>query len=170
MAEIPPPPMPPPPGMGLGPAQKAGLFGSKPAAQEPPSGLSDQLTTLAGRLRISEERMSEIRRKLLLIESNMLAGNKKSQTDIKIIQNDIMEVKHSMHVIEDKIITLIKELRMTAPKEDLQVLKRYIELWDPMKFVTREQLDKIIDERLTKPKEDRHNYDSPSSTITKPKV
>lgn len=167
MAEIPPPPMPPPPAMG---AQKGGLFGGKPPAQEQPSASTEQLTILAGRLRVSEERMSEIRRKLLLIENNMLAANKKTQTDIKILQNDIMELKHTMHNIEDRIITVIKELRMMAPKEDLQVLKKYIELWDPMKFITREQVEKMMDEKLGKHHEEKPNYDSPRSTITKPKV
>jgi len=167
MAEIPPPPMPPPPAMG---AQKGGLFGSKPAAQEQTSAANEQLTTIAGRLRVSEERMSEIRRKLLLIENNMLASNKKTQADIKILQNDIMELKHTMHNIEDRIIMVIKELRMMAPKEDLQVLKKYIELWDPMKFITREQAEKMMDEKLGKHHDEKPNYDSPRSTITKPKV
>jgi hypothetical protein len=170
MAEIPPPPMPPPPAMGTGAAQKGGLFGSKPAPQEQPSAATEQLTTLAGRLRVSEERMGEIRRKLLLIENNMLAANKKNQADIKILQNDIMEVKHTIHNVEDRIITVIKELRMMAPKEDLQILKKYIELWDPMKFVTREQVEKLLDEKLGKHHEEKPNYDSPRSTITKPKV
>jgi hypothetical protein len=80
------------------------------------------------------------------------------------MQTDLMEVKRTIQAVEDRIITIIKEIRLTARKEDIDVMKRYLELWDPVKFVTHEQVDKIVDEKLGKHEEPevKPNYDSPS--------
>lgn len=138
------------------PEQKSGfgLFGKpkEPASPSPAvSELTDKINNLAARLRISEERYGELRKKLTLIEQNMLVHSKKANTDIKAIDSEMTEIKHSITEVEDRIITIIKELRLTAKKEDVGVMKRYVELWDPTQFVTRDTVEKIIKEILGKP-------------------
>ncbi|HLF55015.1 MAG TPA: hypothetical protein VI612_04815 [Candidatus Nanoarchaeia archaeon] len=126
---------------------------------------SEQLNTIMARVRVSEERYGELRKKLLLVEQNMLGNHKKAMSEIKSLQAEINEVKRTMLAVEDRIITVIKEIRLTARKEDVDVLKRYLELWDPVKFITSEQVEKIIDEKLGRHKnevdEPPPRYDSP---------
>ncbi len=114
------------------------------------------LTVLSTRLRVSEERYGDLRRKLQLIEQNMLAHQKKAAMDSKNAQSDLLEIKKTVRVMEDRIIMAVKELQMTARKEDVDVLKRYIEMWDPLRFVSNDQVDKLIDEKLGKHTEDMH--------------
>jgi len=151
------------PGTAPTPAKK-GLFAPKTPPPAPESaGASDKLNILASRVRVSEQRTSEIRNKILMIEHNMLTNHKKALTEIKSLQTQIMEMKHSMTAVQDRIITVIKELRLMASKEDVGVMKRYVELWNPMKFVSVDQVDRIIDEKLGKRRElPPPNYDSPS--------
>jgi len=123
----------------------------------------EQVNLLAARLRVGEERYSELRKKSLVVEQNMLSSHKKAMTEIKTIQDEINELRRSMTAIEDKIITIIKELRLTARKEDIDVMKRYLDLWDPVKFVTNEQVEKIVDEKLGKKEAEKPpSYDSPT--------
>ena len=144
---------------------KKGLFTAKtPPPMPDVSGMTDQINAMAARVRIGEERYSELRKKLLVVEQNMLTNHKKAMSEIKALQTDIIELKRAIQTVEDRIITIIKELRLTARKEDIDIMKRYLELWDPVKFVTHDQVEKIIDEKLCKPEEQRipPNYDSPS--------
>lgn len=150
MPEEKPPTMPgervPPP-----PPQKKGLFGSKSAPPGPGpeiAGMTQQINNLAARIRISEERFSELRKKLNFIEQNMLQNHKKAMTDVKMLTEEITDMKGTMGNMEERIITIIKELRLTARKDDISVLKRYIELWDPVKFITADQAEKIAQEIL----------------------
>lgn len=83
---------------------------------------------------------------MLLLEQNMLSNHRRAMNEVKTIQDDIKTIKHSIQSLEDKIMTIIKELRLTASKEDLSVMKRYIELWNPVTFVTREHLDKALEQ------------------------
>ncbi|MBI4145916.1 hypothetical protein HY489_01110 [Candidatus Woesearchaeota archaeon] len=133
----------------------------------------EQVNLLQARLRVSEERAGETRKKILLIEQNMLTNQKKAMAEIKALQNEFNDLKRTIQTVEDRIIMVIKELRLTARKEDIDVMKRYIELWNPTKFVSIDQIDKIIDEKLGRHTEEQHapeskeelpghSYDSPS--------
>ena len=143
---------------------KKGLFSPKAPPPAPDvSGMTEKLNAMAARLRVGEERNSEIRKKLLVVEQNMLSNHKRAITEIKALQSDILEMKRTMHAVEDKIITVIKEIRLMAPREDVDVLKRYIDLWNPVNFVSQDQVLKMIDEKLGKHQEDKPpRYDSPS--------
>jgi hypothetical protein len=50
--------------------------------------------------------------------------------------------------MENRIIMIIKELRMSAKKEEVDGLKKYVELWEPVKFVTQNQVEKIVEEKV----------------------
>ncbi|MEM4263434.1 MAG: hypothetical protein QW666_00880 [Candidatus Woesearchaeota archaeon] len=132
------------------PSAGFGLFGSKPKPEAGPPQeiveLTEKVNNLAARIRISEERYVELRKKLTLIEQNMLVHSKKANVDIKTLNSEIIEIKQMITDVEDKMITLVKELRLTAKKEDVGIMKRYVELWDPTRFVTRETVENIVRE------------------------
>jgi len=139
------------------PPVKKGIFGgAKPAPGPSPEvmGLTEQINGLAARIRVSEERFNELRKKLLFLEQNMLSNQKKALAEIKLSNEDIDELRHKLEAVENSIVMIIKELRLTARKSDIDVMKRYIELWNPVKFVTADYAEKIArevaEERLAK--------------------
>ena len=121
------------------------------------TGLTEQMNGLAARIRVSEERFNELRKKMLFIEQNMLSNHKKALGDIKSANSEIDELRHKLESTNEKVITIIKELRLTARKNDVDVMKRYIELWNPVKFVTADQAEKIAREILQTPELDKQN-------------
>ena len=48
----------------------------------------------------------------------------------------------------EKMKMIIKELKLCSKSEDLTVLKKYIDLWDPVRFVTQNEVEKIIEEKI----------------------
>jgi len=168
MAEIPPPmgtlkpvgapPPPPPPGAIAGMPQKAPLAGPPPKkggmslfAKKPvaaPIGPSPELarivTTVSRRVRMMEERYENLRRKTQLLEDNLLVAQKKLFAEIKATTDDTLDFKEKMKDMQSKLLMLINEIHLLAKKEDIDVLKRYIEMWDPVKFVNRQQVERIV--------------------------
>ena len=114
----------------------------------PPPELLDQMNTLAARLRLSEERYVELRRKLVVIEQNMLANHKRVMTEVKTFQEEFSEARRVIREIEDRVIALIKEVQLAPKREDFEVLKKYIELWNPLRFATVDHVEKICREML----------------------
>jgi hypothetical protein len=129
-----------------------GLFGGgKP--QKGPEGpsagfLSQEISNLSTRLRVLEERSSNTKKKQEIVEQNMLSHRKKYVDDIDLLKEEIDEIRRQIKEIESRIIMIIKELRMSANKEDVEGLKRYVELWEPVKFVTQNQVERIVEEKI----------------------
>lgn len=131
---------------------KTGIFGKKPDVQElgPPARFSEDINTISARLKISEERYNDLRKKILLIEQNMISNHKKAMNEVKMLDSDIAELHNKINMIEERMILIIKELKLTAKKEDVDVMKKYVELWNPMRFATKDQVEKMIQENLNK--------------------
>ena len=116
----------------------------KKQTQAPPAGPSREFLELTARLRMMEERYNELNNKAELIEQNMLIKNKKITNEVRAFKEDLEKLRSEITEIKDKIITIINEIKLLARKEDVQVLKKYLEYWKPANFITRSQLDEEI--------------------------
>ncbi len=108
--------------------------------------LAQQVSNVATRLRVLEERSTNARKKVQLIEHNMLSNQKKIVDDIKLVHSEMDDLKHTITEVENKIILIIKEIRLLAKKEDVDTMMKYVEMWEPIHFVTQNQVEKITRE------------------------
>jgi len=135
----------------------SGLFGGGKPHPSPEgasvSFLSQEISSLSTRLRVLEERNSNMRKKQELVEQSMLSGRKKVSEEVSLVRDEIDEIKRTLVEVENRIIMLIKELRLTAKKEDVDTMTKYIEMWEPVNFVTQNQVEKIIREILDEEKQ-----------------
>ena len=46
-------------------------------------------------------------------------------------------------------IHFIKELELLAKKDDVEVIKKYLNYWEPMKFIQASQVEKVVKELLS---------------------
>ena len=138
---------------GLFGQKKINLFG-KPKQQPVQQGpaITEQINSLNGRLRVLEERLSNVNRKVEIEESNSIEKQKKINIEFKTLNSEIIEIKRTMESIQEKLNVITRELPNLAAKDELDVLKKYIEMWEPMHFVTRDELDKRLKEELLKNK------------------
>ncbi len=123
------------------------MFGHKEAlgpSVDNVNAISSELSLVNRRVRVLEERYNNLRRKSQLTEQNMLATNKKSITDIKALTTEIDDIKKEVDIIKSTIRQVIDELKKTAKREEVKVLSKYINLWEPIKFVTHEEVEKIV--------------------------
>lgn len=120
--------------------------GKKPMPQEGPIAPSIDLNTVIARVRLAESRVDEIRKMVDFVEENMLSNYKKLNQDIKQLRGELDEMRRTMSLVEDRIVTVIKEIRLLAKREDVEVLKRYLEMWNPVKFATIDHVREIVKE------------------------
>ena len=128
-----------------------GLFSQKP--QTPTineDAIFKEFNTISRKTRINEERIIGIRKKSQMIEHNMLSNQKKIINEIRFINDEMSSLKRELNDFKSKIISFSRELGESAKKQDLLVLERYINLWEPVNFVTKNEIDKIIEEKLQK--------------------
>lgn len=108
------------------------------------SDLLESINSISRRLRVIEERYSNLISKNQLTDQNMLANHKKLRTEIKAISQEITEIKSDLTHLNETSNLIIQELRECARKEDVEVLDKYLKLWEPVRFVTQSQVEKIV--------------------------
>ena len=119
------------------------------------SQMMDQLGNLTRRLKILEERASNMSKRLQLTDHNLIEGTKKLHSEIRTHTDELQDIRKQLREMEDKISLIIKEFRNVPRKEDMKILEKYVELWNPMDFVTRKQAKRIIGELLDKREAER---------------
>ena len=136
----------------------AGFFGGGKGPTEPTgpgpqtmSNVMDEVNNASRRVRVLEDRYQNIRAKITLIEQNMLENQKKTLVDLSSIQDDLLKLKRTISELDAKTNVIIKEIQLTAKKEDVEVLKKYLDLWEPVNFVTRNQVDRMINDAIEVP-------------------
>ncbi len=144
---IPEPTLPPPP-----PRRHEGILKLGHSQQEfsDLSGVTSDINAVSRRLRLLEEGFTNLRRFLQVIEENMISKHKHYSSEIKTIVSDINEIRKEMQDLKDKLMLVIKELQSLARKEDVRVLEKYINLWNPVKFVSHNEVEQIINDVLRK--------------------
>ncbi len=115
--------------------------GSKPDKQ---TELLMNLNDSSKRLKVLEDRYLTIRKKTQLTDQNMLEANKRFNSEIKAINDELVKLKIFMKEMNEKLDQLVSETSGIAKRQDLITLSKYVDFWKPMNFVTREQLEREI--------------------------
>jgi uncharacterized coiled-coil protein SlyX len=134
------------------PEKRAGLFSHLTAGKKldqstaPVVGadMTGQLRDFSRRLRILEERYASQRKNIHVMEHNMLTEHKKLQQQMRTVQQDFDDLKKQIYEIRQQFDMIGAALRDTAKREDVVVLEKYINLWEPLQFVTRNEVERLI--------------------------
>ena len=122
-------------------------------AQEQTYGIEEVLMDITSRVRTLEGKYNLLRDRVLIINNNMIEEYKKLLAELKGVNNNIKEIKGDIFKLKETIRHLVKETELYAKKEDVQFLEKYINLWNPMKFVTEEDVEKIIERHIQEKQE-----------------
>ena len=117
----------------------------------PPSP-SDQFSNLISRFRLIEDRQSNLQRKMHLMEENMLTSARDTRTELKLLHDELTELKRTIKGFEEFIEKVSSSLEDLATREEVKLIERYVNLLDPTNFISRKQLEReverAVEERL----------------------
>ena len=111
--------------------------------------LTAEVSSISRRLRILEERYSNLNKKTQVSEQNVLAVNKDLNHSIRAVGDGVVELKRELEDFRDKLKLVVLELKECAKQDEVMVLKKYIDLWELVNFPTRQEVERIMDEKLT---------------------
>jgi predicted nucleic acid-binding Zn-ribbon protein len=126
---------------------EGGLFGTKKEVpQNNNSDVKEDVKSMGRRLKVAEERYSNLRNKFQVTEQNMIHKHKNFFTDIKTINLELTELKKEITELKDNMVSVVREMESFAKNEKVDILKKYIDLWNPIKFVTKNEVEEIVKE------------------------
>ena len=106
--------------------------------------IQSEVANVVSRLRLLEERHTNLQRKMHLIEEHLLTNTKEIKSELKITQSDMVELKRNVHEFADIIDRLTRSLEDFASRDDMKVMEKYINLLDPTNFISRAQLESEV--------------------------
>lgn len=115
-----------------------------------PSSVSNEMDEVMRRIRLLEDRYSSIRKKTQFTEQNMLKDSKDIYEELSVLRTTISEIKNEVSELNEKMIKLSEEVASSVSISDFNVLAKYVEYWQPLNFLTREQAEKIIERHKEK--------------------
>jgi len=112
--------------------------------------LTSQVGELGRRLRIIEDRYSNVRRKTQVTDQNMLNIQKNLNREVKAVDDQIIELQKSVSQLNDKMKQILREIQNFAKNEDVRTLKRYLDFWQPLNFITKIEAEKLVNDIINR--------------------
>lgn len=109
-----------------------------------PIAFSEKINSIAARLKFIEERYSNLIRRLELLEKNILDFERDLRDDFNILNAKVLDFKKKIKEMSEKVEEMGSELEKTATSYELKVLEKYLTLWQPLHFITKEEAELII--------------------------
>lgn len=109
-----------------------------------PKPVADQTGVLATRVKLAEGRYVNLQKRNRLTEEALLAFEKDARTQLRVLTQQVVELRRKVGDINQKMDAMVGELNSVVQKQELVVVERYLDLWQPMQFVTREEARRMI--------------------------
>jgi len=101
---------------------------------------SKAILGVIGRQKDIESSIDLIDEKIELLDHNSIKNFKLVFNDIKSIKTTLRELKQEIDTIKEFNSKVSKQIKLMSTVDEVAKLEKYIDLWDPMNFVTQEML------------------------------
>ena len=95
-----------------------------------------------------EGKVNKLLREVNVLKNGFIKKNNKLSQDLKTTSADFLEMKHEQEKVLQKMDLIIKELKQTAGIEEVMTIKKYLEFWNPLNFVTQRDLERAVENRI----------------------
>lgn len=119
-------------------------------AENPLAFLSQKLSEVSRRVRILEEKSNSLSDKIAITDGTLLKNTKSFREDVTEMNISIKELTKELEALKETVRRIIKQLEMYVLKRDFKVLEKYIDLIDPTKIITSDDVRRIIQEEMYK--------------------
>ena len=92
-----------------------------------------------------ESKVNNLTRELDSFKNDFMKKHNTLLTDVKMVNQDLLELKRNEEKTHQKMDLIIKELKKTDGAEEVITLKKYVEFWNPLNFVTQRDLDRALE-------------------------
>lgn len=107
---------------------------------DPPKEQSHEDVDVLRRLRVLEDRFVNLRRKAQLADEKVLGAEAKLNTELKALSQELVQIRRSIADLRESVQIIQGEMVHTATQHDLRTIEKYLDYWQPMDFVTKQEL------------------------------
>ena len=114
---------------------------AEPAGPDPK--ILEELSMINRRLKLLETSFSNLRSKTQSVENNEIQNNKENRVNIKALEEENNDIHGVMRDIQENLKIIISELKQSAKKQEISTIQHYLDMWNPVQFITKDQAKKL---------------------------
>ena len=95
-----------------------------------------------------ESKVNTLLREIDLVKNDTVKKNGELRKEIKVLNEEVLELKRGQEKMQRTMDLIIKELKQTAGKEEILVLRKYVDFWNPLTFVTQRDVERVVDVKM----------------------
>ena len=80
----------------------------------------------------------------------MIEEYKKLLNEIRAIDSELKEFKNDLFNVKETTKRVLDEFGSFAKKENIKVLEKYINMWNPIQFIREEDVERIVSKEMDK--------------------
>lgn len=104
------------------------------------------------KLKSLESKYNLSRDRLFVINQNMIDQYKISSSELRFVKDELKNMKTDINAVKEALTEISRELSKFVKKEEVKVIEKYVSLWDPLKFVTEDQLKEYLNKNANRKK------------------
>lgn len=104
---------------------------------------SKALLSVTQRQKDLESSIDLLSEKLELLDHNAVKNFRKLTQDLKEVRDDMKELKTEIEGMKEFNGKVAKQMKLMSTKDEVNKLEKYIDLWDPMNFLTRGEMEEF---------------------------
>lgn len=123
----------------------AELRASKESKNQTAESRRKLLSEIASGMRILEDRYYNLRKKAQLTDQALIETQRKFSKEKRLLADELVETRMKLHDLIEDIKLMKGELQQAAKQNDIKVIQKYLDMWEPMQFVTRKEVEDILE-------------------------
>ncbi len=117
-----------------------------------------------------ESKVNTLLREIDLVKNDTMKKNGDLRREIKVLGEEVLELKRVQEMMRRMMDLMVQELKQTAGREEIQVLRKYVDFWNPMTFVTSRDVERVVEAKMGKSKAESLSAGLSARTIVEQKV
>ncbi|MCL5101479.1 MAG: hypothetical protein M1348_02630 [Candidatus Parvarchaeota archaeon] len=103
-------------------------------------------------MKIFDQRLSQLKDTIRMVDQNNLDKYKEIKEALQGLMSDMYNNKTKLLEVEDAMDRLERQTEKFAKLQDIKVLDKYLEFIDPSRFLSKDDVIKIVDEYMNSKK------------------
>lgn len=111
---------------------------------------ASKISDINTRIRILEEKLDSMSDKLKITESTQVKNFKEVNKKLEEREERLKELEKEVRSVKETIEVILKQMKLFANKKDYKKVEKFVELLDPLQFLTRDEIIKLIRKEMEK--------------------
>jgi len=110
--------------------------------------LTRNVVELRESLKIFEQRISQLKDTIKMVDQNNLEKYKEIKIALQEINNELSSSKTKIFELDDALNRLERQSETYAKAQDIKVIEKYLSFVDPSRFLNKEDVIKIVNDYM----------------------